>query len=225
MNIKVLYNTFLVRLGIREILPKEAIRKIVIIDNKEELSSLPPEKFIIRDKNPSVYGRKTLIEKLISINNQIENQGYKLCIFEIYRDEDTQKSLRLQEYNNVKKEHPNYSQEEIEKILDTIIVKINNNNVGGHQTGGAVDLSICTQEGKELEMGTKYLEFNDKTKTYSKRLTHEQQKNRNLLLKLMKKADFVNYPNEWWHFSYGDIMWAAYKNKKNAIYGKMNVEF
>ena len=34
-------------------------------------------------------------------------------------------------------------------------------------------------------------------------------------------AGFVNYPAEWWHFSYGDKMWAAYGNKKSAMYGEI----
>lgn len=40
----------------------------------------------------------------------------------------------------------------------------------------------------------------------------------------MKKEGFVNYPGEWWHFSYGDQLWAAYKNKKYAIYGSIDNE-
>lgn len=35
----------------------------------------------------------------------------------------------------------------------------------------------------------------------------------------MKKNGFVNYPNEWWHFCYGDRMWAAYSGKKTCFYG------
>jgi len=35
----------------------------------------------------------------------------------------------------------------------------------------------------------------------------------------MTKFGFAQHPNEWWHFSYGDQLW-AWKNKKaNAIYG------
>ena len=34
----------------------------------------------------------------------------------------------------------------------------------------------------------------------------------------MKNAGFANYPLEWWHFSYGDRLWAAYTNQKEAVY-------
>ncbi|MEK6914663.1 MAG: hypothetical protein AABW83_03360 [Nanoarchaeota archaeon] len=35
----------------------------------------------------------------------------------------------------------------------------------------------------------------------------------------MTKSGFTNYPGEWWHWSYGDRIWAHYNNKKYAIYG------
>ena len=35
----------------------------------------------------------------------------------------------------------------------------------------------------------------------------------------MQKLGFANFPAEWWHFCYGDKMWAAYKSKKTAFYG------
>lgn len=215
MNIRVLYNILLVRLGIRKVLPGEAIRNVKIMECKEPLISLPIE-------NQKIYGRKSVIEKITEIDNILEKQGYKIHIFEIYRDADAQKNLRLQEYSKMKKENPNYSEAELEMALNKRVANIKNNDVGGHQTGGAVDLTIRRKNGEKLDMGTEYLEFNGKTKTFCKDLTQEQQNNRTLLLKAMKTADFVNYPNEWWHFSYGDRMWAAYNFKREAIYG--NVE-
>ena len=44
---------------------------------------------------------------------------------------------------------------------------------------------------------------------------------RNLLREIMTKFGFAQHPNEWWHFSYGDQLW-AWKNKKDhAVYGKI----
>ena len=68
-------------------------------------------------------------------------------------------------------------------------------------------------------MGTKYSQHNNKTKTKSKLLTKEEKENRDYLLKSLEKLGFINYPNEWWHFCYGDKMWAAYKFKKTCFYG------
>lgn len=35
----------------------------------------------------------------------------------------------------------------------------------------------------------------------------------------MNQAGFVQHPNEWWHFSYGDQLWCWISNQNNAIYG------
>ena len=39
----------------------------------------------------------------------------------------------------------------------------------------------------------------------------------------MTQSGFINYPLEWWHFCYGDKMYAAYKFEKKAIYGKATI--
>ena len=36
----------------------------------------------------------------------------------------------------------------------------------------------------------------------------------------MLKSVFVQHPNEWWHFSYGDQLWAWTNQNRKAIYGK-----
>lgn len=40
--------------------------------------------------------------------------------------------------------------------------------------------------------------------------------------KIMYKEGFANYFEEWWHFSYGDQLWATYRYKRYAIYGSIN---
>ncbi|MDR1403627.1 MAG: hypothetical protein LBJ60_08010, partial [Tannerellaceae bacterium] len=215
MKIRVLWNVLLVRLNIREVLAVDVIRKTGIRENNEVMILLPRKKMIVSNKNVDIYGRKSVVEKLTAINRKLEGQGYQLCIFDLYRDENTQKNRRLKEYENLKKEYPGYDETVLNRILDKRVVNIKKNYAGGHQTGGAVDLTICTEDGRELDMGTKYLEFNEKTKTRSGKLSKEQAGNRKRLLELMEKEDFVNYPGEWWHFSYGDAAWAAYKNNSS----------
>lgn len=65
-------------------------------------------------------------------------------------------------------------------------------------------------------MGGAYLDFSKAGD--GNFLTKEQKDNRKVLCKAMQRAGFVNYPLEWWHFSYGDKMWAAYSGKRYAIY-------
>ena len=92
----------------------------------------------------------------------------------------------------------------------------------GHTTGGAVDV-ILVYRGKEVDCGSPYLEFTAKTPTWSRELSYSQRRNRFILYNAMTQAGFVNYPLEWWHFCYGDKMYAAYKFEKKAFYGKAEI--
>ncbi|MEI3155363.1 MAG: M15 family metallopeptidase [Odoribacter sp.] len=56
------------------------------------------------------------------------------------------------------------------------------------------------------------------TLTHSKGISRKARLNRKALCRLMRSEGFVNYPGEWWHFSYGDRMWAAYAHRKKAVY-------
>jgi D-alanyl-D-alanine dipeptidase len=96
-----------------------------------------------------------------------------------------------------------------------------------HSTGVAVDLTLipvssappsardpaavfgsCTSAAAQrspdnsVDMGTGYDCFDQKSHTWSSGLTPEQRRWRSTLLDAMRKQGFVNYPREWWHFSY-----------------------
>ena len=220
MNIRVLYNILLVRLKIREVLPVDAIRRVKVVECGEPLHVLPANDFLILDKAPIIYGRSSVIAKLYEVEKFLNKYGCRLGIYEIYRDETAQLHKRNNEYDNLKKERPELPEADIQRILNSRISNTTKDDIGGHQTGGAIDCTLCSSDGQLLDMGTHYLEFIDKTKTYSCNLSEDQKRNRDLLCDAMKNAGFVNYPNEWWHFSYGDKMWAAYKHRRVAIYGQ-----
>lgn len=218
MTLRVLYNYILVLLGIRRLMPRDIVNRVVIRECGEPMVGLPEEDIIVA---PDVvpYGRAQVIEKLAVVSRKLETLGLRLQIFELYRPAEKQAGRRKDCRAWIVAEHPDYSEQQVESTLNKMIAGIG----GGHQSGGAVDLTLCDREGRPIDMGTGYLEHNDSTATDSKHITSEQQRNRRILLNAMKQAGFVNYPAEWWHFAYGDRMWAAYKHKRHAIYG--NVTF
>jgi D-alanyl-D-alanine dipeptidase len=76
-----------------------------------------------------------------------------------------------------------------------------------HTYGVAVDVSILSINGKELDMGTpvdflgSLAEPRHETEYLAAgKLTPNQINNRELLRTVMKKAGFRGIPNEWWHF-------------------------
>ncbi|WP_320674480.1 M15 family metallopeptidase [Prochlorococcus sp. MIT 1341] len=100
-----------------------------------------------------------------------------------------------------------------------------------HSTGGAVDLTLVDLQGKEVEMGGEIDEISVISKPNYYALKAEKYKesdffrwhNRRLILAdVMRDLGFAQHPNEWWHFSYGDQLWAWSEGRKNAVYGKSN---
>ena len=95
-----------------------------------------------------------------------------------------------------------------------------------HSTGGALDLTFVDKCGNILDMGGDIDQMDEKARPdFYKNIEDENaiifNNRRNLLKEIMIKFEFVQHPNEWWHFSYGDQLW-AWKNKKaNALYGKI----
>ena len=51
-------------------------------------------------------------------------------------------------------------------------------------------------------MGTGFDLFDPRANTDNPDITAAQRANRKLLLDAMKRRGFVNYPLEWWHFTY-----------------------
>lgn len=77
----------------------------------------------------------------------------------------------------------------------------------GHSRGSTVDLTIVAPIKKdptkleELDMGTIFDYFGEKSHTASKLVSEKAQKNRQFLNNIMKKHGFKNFDQEWWHYT------------------------
>lgn len=90
-----------------------------------------------------------------------------------------------------------------------------------HSTGGAVDLTLYNlKTSTEVFMGTKVDVFDtDLTWTWHSDIVDpEVRKNRALLYWAMTDSGFINQPQEWWHYSYGEREWACRTGINQAIY-------
>ena len=89
-----------------------------------------------------------------------------------------------------------------------------------------MDVCLLDKDGNLVEMGSNVDQMDKTSKPdFYKNIINEEaiiwNSRRNLLRGVMNKFGFAQHPNEWWHFSYGDQLW-AWKNKKaNAIYGRI----
>lgn len=71
-----------------------------------------------------------------------------------------------------------------------------------HNRGCAVDLTLVDSLGNELDMGTPYDDFTEKSHIDYKNLPPEVLRNRKILQEAMRKFNFTPMRTEWWHFDY-----------------------
>ena len=78
-----------------------------------------------------------------------------------------------------------------------------------HCCGAAVDVELRdTETGRLLDFGSPMNADARPSHLHHPDLTHEQAASRMLLLTAMLEAGFASYHAEWWHYSYGDQLWA-----------------
>ncbi|UUU19352.1 M15 family metallopeptidase [Streptomyces sp. DSM 40750] len=99
--------------------------------------------------------------------------------------------------------------------------------IGPHVAGAAVDLTLCTASGTELDLGTPVNagpeESDGACYTDAPGLAATARRNRRTLSAALSTAGLTNYPTEWWHWSYGDRYWALATGAAAARYGPADV--
>lgn len=156
------------------------------------------------------YLREGTVEKLNKAAESLPN-GYYLKIYDAWRP------LLLQEELYKK------NMERFEDLEMLISMPLRDELKGPvHTTGGSVDITIVNEKGIELNMGTKFGDYSEKSHTdyFEKRYPADIEivKNRRLLYNIMTDAGFTNMPTKWWHYDYGNKFWAYY-TKEPAKYG------
>jgi D-alanyl-D-alanine dipeptidase len=95
--------------------------------------------------------------------------------------------------------------------------------IAPHTSGAAIDLTLCTDDGVELDLGTWVNATPEESRggiyTAATNISAEGRANRAILSAAMDQAGLVNYPTEWWHWSYGDRYWALTTGTPKALYG------
>jgi D-alanyl-D-alanine dipeptidase len=98
-----------------------------------------------------------------------------------------------------------------------------------HSTGAAVDLTLADAQGVPLNLGSPIDaigavsepdHFADAAASNLESEAALWHGRRQLLLQVMVSAGFRRHPNEWWHFSYGDQLWAWLSGAPLARYGR-----
>ncbi len=160
-------------------------------------------------------------EALAQVQRDIETEGLTLKVFDCYRpqravddfvvwSEDPEQATKAEYYPNLEK--------------TTLFPEGYIAERSGHSRGATVDLALasvdesasssagpsipCTDAtgdktpAGQLDFGTAFDCFDITSNTANPRIVGEAAANRMKLVEVMKARGFVNYPLEWWHFTY-----------------------
>jgi len=217
-------------------------------DNGEPLvpASCYPERILVRPQYfiqglegsiPECYVRQGVFERLIEVAESLP-KGWKLVLLDCWRPLTLQKVLFSKLCQELRDRNKALCEEEILRKAKTFVALPSDDptSVPGHTTGGAVDLTISDNKGRILYMGSDFDETTERSFTYyyenlvkeGKKLSAKEKdamENRKMLLEVMEKANFSNYPEEWWHFDFGNMNWAIRTGAQKAIYGITKPKF
>lgn len=224
------------------ILDQPGMNNIKIKECGELMEVLDPQEFIVHPiyaewgfaKIAEIRLRKSVIEKLREAKKNLNKipgcEAWQLKIWDGFRTLETQALLYADYMAKLTKEHPEWTELQLVQAVEIFVSPASQNPAmpAPHNTGAAVDLTLVDEFGGEIDMGTEFDEFTDRSHTdYFIDAKYEESrgfnKNRRLLLTVMQKAGFVNYGDEWWHFSYGDQAWARQNGLAEAIYASVEL--
>jgi zinc D-Ala-D-Ala dipeptidase len=191
-------------------------------DDLVDLRRVPGVRLDTRQADPAgAYAllRRGVLGRLLAAQAALPG-GLQLLIVEAYRPLDLQRSLFEGYREELRAAHPRWTEDRLHTEASKYVSPP---EVAPHSTGGTVDLTLCTSNGIELDMGTPVnaspQASDDACFTEATGISGRARLNRQILVTALTAAGLVNYPTEWWHWSYGDRYWALMTGAGSAVYG------
>ena len=137
---------------------------------------------------------------LKAVSNELFVQGYRIKVFDAYRPACAVKQFVLwgiedQDIRMKPYFYPNLQKQDL--FAEGYIAKLSS-----HSRGSTIDLTLLDMKtGKEVDMGSPFDLFSEKSHPSYKGITDEQYENRMLLQHVMVRNGFVPIDCEWWHFT------------------------
>jgi zinc D-Ala-D-Ala dipeptidase len=168
--------------------------------------------------------RESTVERLLRAQRSLPG-GLRLLVIEGYRP----LSLQAKYFSDYKDElwqaHPDWDPERVHVEASKYVSPP---DVAPHSTGGTVDLTLCSADGVEQDMGTPVnaspLASANACFTASVDIPAPARANREVLGRALSDVGMINYPTEWWHWSFGDRYWALQTGAGVTRYGPVDLE-
>lgn len=173
--------------------------------------------------------RRSVDAKLRELTQYRLPSNIALVLIEGWRSMEHQKLVWERTCNIVQQANPDWTTEKVEQKAR--LYSAPPSRFANHHCGGAVDVTLAEKDtGILLDMGTPYPHAHsgegimELYPTDAEHVLAPHKENRRILREAMQAVGFANYPKEWWHYSFGDRMYAGYTKRAECIYGPVEPE-
>lgn len=164
-----------------------------------------------------VFARASVVERLVAADRAVQSLGYRILTVDAWRPVETQQGLWDFVYEDLARQYPNWSAEQLEARTKTFVSDPRRFDPADdttwpiHSTGGSVDV-LLTKDGTILDHGAGFDEATDRSFTdFCERQLQAGEipsdncslVARRILVNAMVNAGFTNYAYEFWHFDLG----------------------
>jgi D-alanyl-D-alanine dipeptidase len=190
------------------------VRAVPVTETGEPLVRLP------HDLSPAgALVRTELADRLVAADRLLP-RGIRLRVVEGFRPVEQQQAIIASYTAELRALHPQIGPVALERLTSRFVSPV---EVAPHVAGAAVDLTLVDVCGDELDMGTAIdatPEQSDGRCWFSAAgIGPDARAHRTVLAKVLGSQGLVNYPTEWWHWSFGDRYWALMTGAPQALYG------
>jgi zinc D-Ala-D-Ala dipeptidase len=199
------------------LLSDERVRAMPVAESGEPLVRLPaglaPAGALVR---------AGLADRLTAADLHLP-RGVQLRVVEGYRPVEAQRAIIASYAVQVQAHHPGVDGAELARLTSRFVSPV---EVAPHVAGAAVDLTLVDACGEELDLGTPIdatpEDSDGRCYFAAAGIGADARAHRDLLATVLRGQGLVNYPTEWWHWSFGDRYWALLTGARHALYGPLS---
>ena len=200
------------------LLSDERVRAVPVVESGEPLVRLPGSLSPV-----GALVRAGLADRLMAADLQLP-RGVRLRVVEGFRPVERQRAIIASYAAEVRVHHPGIDEVELARLTSRFVSPV---DVAPHVAGAAVDLTLVDVCGEELDLGTPIdatpEDSDGRCYFAAAGIGADARAHRELLAAVLGAQGLVNYPTEWWHWSFGDRYWALLTDAQYAPYGPLDV--
>lgn len=203
----------------------EYLRHIPIHENGDALVQIvdyAPLARIRIDADVVPLVRPEVAVRLAEATELLAKEGITLFVWHAYRSPQYQQQLYDIRRSDLEMLHGSWPLNIVHRETNRAVAPVDPHVPPPHCTGAAVDV-LPMRDGVFLDFDHLPPEDWSLAPTCCDEVSQETQALRHHLCSILESTGLSNYPEEFWHYSYGDQAWAARTGAPHALYGLVDV--